>query len=282
MRNVLVWLAAAAMMTGCGKASAGSGPVQSGTPAGPLQARVAHWQQDSPGELTLLDADGAALFRILCSAGSGRIAVNVPAFQPIGSEERLSFGSGGDVVALVAETNGDEARGGVTGEGAVPQELPAILSGSVSATYGSQVSGPHPPVPPEMVAAELAACKPAIDAAPPRPTPLPANACLVQDGRELEPNRLKALGTEPFWGARIEGRCVTYLTPENQSGTRVWTRFSGSRDAGTWVGALDGKTFELRTAPSPACSDGMSDRQYPVAVTLQIGSERRTGCAEPL
>jgi uncharacterized membrane protein len=28
-----------------------------------------------------------------------------------------------------------------------------------------------------------------------------------------------------------------------------------------------------------ACSDGMSDREYPFTVTLQVGEEKRMGCA---
>jgi uncharacterized membrane protein len=284
MRNVSALMAAAMIMTGCGKAPSASGPVQGGTPAGPLQARAMHWEQEAAGELALLDADGGAVFRIICPDGGGRIAVNVPTFQPIGSEERLSFGSGGEVVALVADTNGDQVRGGVTGEGAVPEELAGILAGPVSTSYGSQVSGPHPALPAEMAAAELKACntQPGRSPQPVPPARQPASACLTQDGKAIPANALKAIGTEPFWGARIEGRCVTYSTPESQTGTRVWTRFSGTRDAGTWVGSLGGKAFELRTSPSPACSDGMSDRQYPVAVTLMVNGERRTGCAERL
>jgi uncharacterized membrane protein len=283
MRNVYSILAAALSIAGCGQAPSGSGPVQSGTPAGPLQARAMHWEQQSPGQLALIDADGGAAFRILCPGG-GRIAVNVPTFQPIGSEERLSFGSGGNVVALVADISGDKVRGGVTGEGVVPDDLRQILSGPVSASYGSQVSGPHPALPAEMVAFEVEACEAKLGT-PPQPAPpppQPASPCLIQDGRSVPANGLKAVGTEPFWGARIEGRCVTYSTPENQAGTRVWTRFSGSRDAGIWIGSLDGEPFELRTSPSPSCSDGMSDRRYPVAVTLTVNGERRTGCAEPL
>jgi uncharacterized membrane protein len=284
MRNVSALMAAGIVLAACGKAPSGSGPVETGTPAGPIQARAAHWQQESAGQVALIDADGGALFRIICADGGGRIAVNVPSFQPIGSEERLSFGSGGEVVALVADTNGDKVRGGVTGEGAVPEELAGILAGPVSASYGSQVSGPHPALPAEMAAAELKACKaqPGTSPQPVAPAPQPASACLTQDGKAIPANALKAIGTEPFWGARIQGRCVTYSTPESQTGTRVWTRFSGTRDAGTWVGSLGGKSFELRTSPSPSCSDGMSDRQYPVAVTLMVNGERRTGCAERL
>lgn len=286
MRHVSPLFAAVLLVSACGQAPSGSGPIQAagpGTPAGPLQVRAMHWTLDSSdGEsvLALFDDGGAPVFRIVCPEAGGSIAVNVPAFQPIGSEERLSFGSGGYVVTLVADTEGDAERGGVTGEGAVPQEIAQILSGAVSASYGSQVSGPHPAPPAEMAAAELTACKAAAPAN--APVPEPASACLMQDNHPIDANRLKAIGTEPFWGARIEGRCVTYLTPDDQAGTRVWTRFSGSRDAGVWVGALDGKPFELRTKPSPSCSDGMSDKTYPVAVTLNVAGERRTGCAEPL
>lgn len=109
-----------------------------------------------------------------------------------------------------------------------------------------------------------------------------AHPCRVQDGRPVPANRIRAIGTEPFWGARIDGRCVTYSTPEDQAGTRIWTRFSGTAEQGTWAGALDGRRFELRTAPDPRCSDGMSDNIYPIAVTLFVRGEERRGCAEPL
>jgi uncharacterized membrane protein len=104
----------------------------------------------------------------------------------------------------------------------------------------------------------------------------------VQDGKPLPANRLRAIGTEPFWGARIEGRCVTYSHPDEQQGTRVWTKFSGTADGGSWVGALEGKPFALTTRPENGCSDGMSDRRYPIAVTLTVMGEQRTGCGEPL
>jgi uncharacterized membrane protein len=109
-----------------------------------------------------------------------------------------------------------------------------------------------------------------------------AGACDVQDGSTLPHLRLRGVGTEPFWGTRIEGRCVTYSHPEDQSGTRVWTNFQGSASAGTWTGALNGQPFVLRTRAAANCSDGMSDRRYPIAVSLTVGGEERQGCAEPL
>lgn len=107
------------------------------------------------------------------------------------------------------------------------------------------------------------------------------SACLVQDGQRLPDDRLHAIGTEPFWGADVEGRCVTYSTPENQAGTRVWTQFSEARGRRQWSGALDGQPFVMAARDEPGCSDGMSDNVYPVAVTLTVHGETRTGCAEP-
>ena len=79
-------------------------------------------------------------------------------------------------------------------------------------------------------------------------------------------------------GARgSQGRCVTYSHPEDQSGTRVWTRFSGEAANGTWSGSLGGKPFVMRTRPQANCSDGMSDNVYPIAVALTVGGEQRSG-----
>ena len=110
-----------------------------------------------------------------------------------------------------------------------------------------------------------------------------ASACLMQGDDRLQVRAIRAVGTEPFWSARVEGRCVTYSTPEDQQGTRVWTRYSaGANGGGTWVGQLGGKGFEMKTRPEAGCSDGMSDKRYPIGVELTVGGEQRKGCAEPL
>ncbi len=74
---------------------------------------------------------------------------------------------------------------------------------------------------------------------------------------------------------------MTYSTPEDQKGTRVWTKYVPGPGGGAWIGALDGKPFEMRSRPAPGCSDGMSDNRYPYAVTLRVRGETRTGCAGP-
>ena len=235
------------------------------------------------GSTLVLGPRADAAIRLLCPAGERLLLVNVPSLQAIGSEERLSFGSGGDVVALVADTRGDPVRGGVSATGAIPENLQTLLSGPVSVSYGAQTSGPHQAPPQELASAFVAACRG--ESADVQSEPAPqgnetVSACLMEDGERIPENRLKAIGTEPFWGASIHGRCITYSTPENQAGTRIWTEFDGSRDAGVWTGYYQDQRFILRTRPSPGCSDGMSDKSYPVGVTLVVGGEERMGCAE--
>ncbi len=258
----------------------------------PRAAEPAQWDMQSSGEgvaLVVDDNAGKTALRLFCPAGTGKLLVNVPGLDAIGSEERLSFGQGGEAAALVADASGDSARGGVTGEGPVPENLVALLSGRVSASYGAQVSGPHPAPPAGLVTAFAGACfDDASDGGNPPPestdTPPPTAAgvspCLTHDGRAIPANSLRAVGTEPFWGARVEGRCVTYSHPEDQAGTRVWTTFSGSAANGAWSGSLNGQPFVMRTRPQAGCSDGMSDNRYPIAVSLTVGGEQRSGCAE--
>lgn len=253
-------------------------------PAGAAQPR---WDLQSSGEgvaLAFRSASGEPAIRLFCPAGKNEFLVNVPSFRAIGSEERLSFGSGGTVAALVADPRGDAGRGGVTGSGPVPDDLKGLVAGPVSASYGAQRSGPHAPPPADAARAFVSACFDHMSAALQAASKPNAatSPCLVQDGELLRLTPLKAIGTEPFWGARIEGRCVTYSHPEDQRGTRVWTRYSPGPDGGIWVGTLGGKPFELRTRPQADCSDGMSDNRYPIAVTLTVNGEKRTGCAQPL
>ncbi len=250
------------------------------------------WDMQSSGEGTALivaDSAGKTTLRLFCAAGSGKLLVNVPGFEPISSEERMSLGQGGEAETLVAGSSGDSARGGVTGEGPVPGNLVMLLSGPVSVSYGEQVSGPHPAPSVDMVKAFAGACADGASEEGGRPEPESSSApvpaavspCLLQDGQAIPANSVRAVGTEPFWGARVEGRCVTYSHPENQAGTRVWTKFSGNAANGTWLGSLNGKPFIMRTKPQAGCSDGMSDTRYPIAVSLTVGGEERRGCAEP-
>jgi len=112
-------------------------------------------------------------------------------------------------------------------------------------------------------------------------SPAKVSACQLQDGEELRLTPVRAIGTEPFWSAHVEGRCVTYSTPEDQTGTRIWTHYNPGPDERVWVGSLDGKPFKLITRLRRGCSDGMSDRSYPLDAILTVRGEERRGCAAP-
>jgi uncharacterized membrane protein len=243
------------------------------------------WDLQASGEGTALvfPTGGEAAVRLFCPSESNTILVNVPGFRPVGSEERMTFGSGGEAHTLVADTRGDRQRGGVSATGPVPAGLAALLGGPVSVNHGSQNAGPFPAPPAGLVRSFVTACNDGAPTPTPTPTPKPTNvsACLIQGDERLGNPPLRAIGTEPFWGASIQGRCVTYSHPEDQQGTRVWTRYTpGAGGGGTWRGALEGKPFVLTARPEAGCSDGMSDNRYPLAVDLTVGGEQRRGCAE--
>lgn len=289
-------LATTAMLQGCGSGertpnsqedlNSATAPLASPPPpAAPTPAAAAgRWELQASGDgstLVLLSPGGAAALRLFCPAGKGRLLVNVPALRGIASEERLSFGSGGTAIALVADPGGDRRRGGVSAAGPVPADLAAALAGPLSASYGAQSSGPHSPPPPDMARAFVAACSEGAAPPPPESGRAPAQSpCLLQGTERLPVRPLRAVGTEPFWGARIEGRCVTYSHPEDQKGTRIWTQYTaGANGGGTWSGTLAGKPFEVRIRAAPGCSDGMSDQVYPLAAELRVAGETRQGCA---
>jgi uncharacterized membrane protein len=159
-----------------------------------------------------------------------------------------------------------------------PDNPPEVAPQDTSKVANSSIA----PVSPTTVGGVIATPTRAVLNQSPARASTQAGACLMQDGLRLTVKPLRAVGTEPFWGARIQGRCVTYSHPEDQKGTRVWTRYSPNPGGGTWSGAIGGKRFELRTTPQPGCSDGMSDRRYSIAVELLVNGERRTGCAKAL
>lgn len=256
-----------------------SAPIPSASSdSAPVRASDA-WDLVSSGEGVALvfPASGVASIRLFCPAGQGRILVNVPSFRPIATEERLTFGSGNAAETLVADRRGDQQRGGVSATGPVPQNLTALIGGPVSANYGAQRIGPHPAPLKALARDFIAAC----GETKASPSASGISACLIQNGERLSVAPLRGVGTEPFWAVQIEGRCVTYSHPDDQQGTRVWTRYAASAMGGTWSGALGGRPFILRTRAQSGCSDGMSDRRYPFAVELTVGGEQRSGCAEP-
>lgn len=92
------------------------------------------------------------------------------------------------------------------------------------------------------------------------------------------PAKLSALGTEPFWNARIDGSDLVYTTPEDQKGQHARLTRIDKAGGTEFSGKLGASAIHLDVTRR-TCSDGMSDRTYRFTVVLTIGSERRDGCA---
>lgn len=253
----------------------------SGKPVAPAPK----WELLSSGEgasLALETAGQPAIIRLFCPRGENMLKVNVQSFRPISSEERLTIGSGNAVVTLVAGIQGDPLIGGVSGTGEIPKDLAALVNGQISVNYGAQNSGPHGLPPQDLAKDFVTACNDQQNSIEGTEQAVTAPTdCLVQDGERLALKSRRAVGTEPFWSARIVGRCVHYSHMDDQKGARVWTRYRRSAKGEVWSGALNGKLFELGLRNEPGCSDGMSDKRYPNSVELRLGTELRRGCAEP-
>ncbi|MXO73120.1 COG3650 family protein [Alteraurantiacibacter buctensis] len=85
------------------------------------------------------------------------------------------------------------------------------------------------------------------------------------------------VGTEPFWGGEVNGTALRWSTPENPDGETITvSRFAG-RGGLSFTGTLQGQQFDMAVTPA-TCSDGMSDRTYPYAVTVQVGAQQLSGC----
>lgn len=97
-------------------------------------------------------------------------------------------------------------------------------------------------------------------------------------GSPRVPDRLQALGTEPFWSVDLSGSQLVYRTPDDQTGRQITASREDSAISSTWTGMLDGKPFELSIVPEK-CSDGMSDTEYPFSAGLKTNDGMRHGCA---
>lgn len=113
--------------------------------------------------------------------------------------------------------------------------------------------------------------------APPAQTPASA-APVVLGGVDLG-QPLRALGTEPFWAVEITPQSLTY-SGVDQAGVTVAN--PGPTVQGTTAvyaaADTDGAALVV-TLIATECSDGMSDRVYPLTARVELGSQKLNGCA---
>ena len=120
----------------------------------------------------------------------------------------------------------------------------------------------------------LAACKPAEQPAAP-PSPATTASPL--------PQRMQALGTEPFWSFEIVGERLAYTSPEQPDPVTIeahLTAVGKHGDGGLlYEGRMGGRPVGL-TIRAGQCSDGMSDTVYPYKASFTWGDDpAREGCA---
>ncbi|MNX30631.1 hypothetical protein D3C86_608020 [compost metagenome] len=90
---------------------------------------------------------------------------------------------------------------------------------------------------------------------------------------------LRVLGTEPFWAVEITPAGLTYsgVDRPEQKAANPGPALQGT--VATWTTETAAKTPLVVTLTATDCSDGMSDRTYPLTARVEIGTETLTGCA---
>jgi len=120
--------------------------------------------------------------------------------------------------------------------------------------------------------------------APSATTPAPAVAAPpVQTlGKTDLSQPLQVLGNEPFWSIAITPASLTF-TPVD--GAKVMVDNPGpviQGESATWSNETQTGVVVQVVATLKDCTDGMSDRVYPMSATVKIGDKDFTGCAASL
>ncbi len=204
-----------------------TGPLTISDAAAQTRERWELQSSDEAAVLALLSASDQPAIRLYCPARARRLIVNVPDFEPVGPEERLSIGSGSHSTVLVAESRGDAERSGVTGSGEVPANLDVLIMGPATTIYGSQASVSHC-APPAALARSFGAgaevaMRPLQLGAFRQPSISELGPCLMQSGKELRVAPIRALALNLAGMRGLKGG-LSPIHPEDQTGPRIWTR----------------------------------------------------------
>lgn len=126
-----------------------------------------------------------------------------------------------------------------------------------------------------VAALALAGCsEPAPEVEAPAPAPRPTTL----GGVDLS-QPLRAIGTEPFWSVEITPETLAYSAVDS-SGMRADN--PGPTLQGTtavYAAAGGDGTALVVTLIATECSDGMSDRTYPLTARVEVGPQTLNGCA---
>jgi uncharacterized membrane protein len=124
------------------------------------------------------------------------------------------------------------------------------------------------------VAAEEPASAPA--PAPAAPSPAPPQAAASAPLDPAFAGDINARGTEPFWAVEVRGGSLTLKRPDHPDVTSAHQGAKMEGDA-----AIVGDAGLRLTLRKAACSDGMSDVEYPLTAEVVVAGETLKGCAAP-
>lgn len=90
---------------------------------------------------------------------------------------------------------------------------------------------------------------------------------------------IRALGTEPFWAVEIDGTALTLKRPDQPDAVFEAPGATVAGGQASWEARrADGAVMKVTLFVSE-CSDGMSDRRYPLTAEVEVGAETFRGCA---
>lgn len=91
---------------------------------------------------------------------------------------------------------------------------------------------------------------------------------------------LRAIGTEPFWAVEITPATLTYSGVDRPEQTLPSPGPDVQGTTAVYVVETEGEPSMTVTLMTTDCSDGMSDRIYPLTAMVEIGDETLNGCAQ--
>ena len=91
---------------------------------------------------------------------------------------------------------------------------------------------------------------------------------------------LRAIGTEPFWAVEMTPANLTYsgVDRPEQAFPNPGPDIQGT--TAVYAVEIAGGSSMTVTLMTTECSDGMSDRLYPLTATVEVGDETFNGCAQ--
>ncbi|QYC10183.1 COG3650 family protein [Brevundimonas nasdae] len=111
----------------------------------------------------------------------------------------------------------------------------------------------------------------------PQSAPVPETQAVLGDVDLAKP--VRAVGTEPFWRVDITRDGLTYTRVDQPTRRAPNRGVTVQGTVATFATSTDIKEALNVTLIATECSDGMSDRVYPLTARVEIGNDTLTGCA---